>query len=381
MKITVFVGTRPEIIKMAPIIQEIYGRKNLEALFVHTGQHYDWNISTRFIPELELPMPDIFLNVHSGSHGEQTARTILRSERILKGKRPDVVFIEGDTNSALAVALSAAKLKITIGHVEAGCRSFDKNMPEEINRTIIAKLADLNFAPTTTAIDNLLREGVPKNSIFFTGHPIVDLVSEIKSKISSANVTQSLSLENKDYYLLTLHREENVDDKENLASILSAISKLSSGKTVVFPIHPRTSKMIKKFRFKGMLRSVKVIAPTGYVDMLNLVKNTCLVLTDSGGLQQEAALLKTPCITLRKTTEWVETVENGVNFLVGAEKDKIIETTHFVESNYNEITKKFDKLNKIFGTTGASKRIVDLTVEYVNNCLLVNEYENNLRRI
>jgi UDP-N-acetylglucosamine 2-epimerase len=364
MKIAVFVGTRPEIIKMAPVIREIFVRKEVESIFVHTGQHYDWDLSDRFLQELGLPDPSVFLNVRSGSHGEQTARIMIRSEKVLREKTPELVLVEGDTNSALGVALSSAKLRIKIGHIEAGCRSFDKTMPEEINRIVIGRLADLHFAATSTAVNNLLREGVPRNCVFLTGHPLVDLINEVRSKISSSDAIQKLGVENKEFYFLTLHREENVDHEKKLRSILSTITEMSKERTIVFSIHPRTSKMVKKFRFGRMLRNVIVTTPLGYIDTLNLVEKARLVLTDSGGLQQEAALLRTPCVTLRKTTEWVETVTQGLNILAGTGKNKILETVKFIESSYTEITENFIGTSNIFGSLGSSKRIVDLAIEH-----------------
>ncbi len=360
-KIAIIVGTRPEIIKMHPIIKEVKTRNNLELLLIHTGQHYDWNMSNLFIEELELPQPNVFLNVKSGSHGAQTARIIARSERVLGEERPDIVLVEGDTNSSLGAALAASKLKIPVGHVEAGCRSFDKNMPEEINRVLIADLAKLHFAPTETCVQNLIREGVPREQIHFTGHPIVDLLHQVQNKIGK-NILAKFGLKAKKYYFVTLHREENVDNKDILEGILRALLMLSQSKPVIFSVHPRTRKFIKKFRFKKYLKKLTITSPVGYFGSLSLIKYAKIVLTDSGGIQQEAALLETPCITLRISTEWIETVDSGVNFLARSE-NQIIATTRKLESEFNEIMSKSRLVKKVFGEPFVSSKIVDIIEE------------------
>lgn len=348
---------------MTPLVNEIIRRKYIEFLFVHTGQHYDWNMSNIFLKELELPAPDVFLNVRSASHGVQLGRITARSEKILKKERPNVVLVEGDTNSALGVALAASKLKLPIGHVEAGCRSFDKNMPEEINRILIADLASLHFAPTINCVQNLIREGISKEQIYLTGHPIVDLLDRIKSKINK-DLIAGFGLEVKKYYFVTIHREENVDDKSTLVGILSALSKLAHHSPVFFPIHPRTYKFINKFRFNRYLKNMIVTHPISYFEAISLIKHAKIILTDSGGIQQEAALLKIPCITLRANTEWVETVDHGVNFLARSEEE-IIATTRKLDSEYEEVMTRFRRkgIEKIFGEPYVSTRIADILEE------------------
>ena len=357
-KVAVIVGTRPEIIKMQPIINEIKTRNDLELLFIHIGQHYDWNMSKVFIEELELSEPDVFLNVKSGSHGAQTARIITRSERVLKKERPNIVLVEGDTNSALGAALAASKLKIPIGHVEAGCRSFDKNMPEEINRILIADLASLHFAPTETCVQNLIKEGISKEQIYLTGHPIIDFLHQVQNRINK-DVIAKFGLKVKGYYLVTLHREENVDSEGILEDMLKAFSMLAQSRPVIFPMHPRTLKSIKKFRFKKYLKNLMIISPVSYFEALSLIKYARTVLTDSGGIQQEAALLETPCITLRTSTEWVETVNHGVNILARS-KEEIIATTKKLESEFKEIASNFRLVKNVFGEPYVSTRIVDI---------------------
>jgi len=364
-KIAVVIGTRPEIIKMQPIIKELENRQpTVKQYLVHTGQHYDWNLSQVFIDELDLPKPDVFLNVKSGSHAVQTARTIVRCEEFFQKIKPNIVLVEGDTNSALGASLAAAKLRIPIGHIEAGCRSFDKNMPEEINRLLITDLATLHFAPTRTCFQNLVREGIGKEYIFLTGHPIVDVLDYMKNRLSR-KIIKKFNLKSRDYYFVTIHRAENVDERVILEDLLKALCRLADNNKVIFPIHPRTSKSINRFRLKKYLKNVIVVEPVKYSDSLGLIKHAKIVLTDSGGIQQEATLLHTPCITLRQMTEWVETVKFGVNFLARSYK-KILSMCSMIEDNYEQIMRKFKLINGVFGRPGVSKKIVDIIVKFIN---------------
>lgn len=362
IRIAVVVGTRPEIIKMQPIIKKIIEYRNdLELIFIHTGQHYDENMSDIFIKELKLPQPDFFLNVKSGSHGAQTARIIARSEIVLKKEMPNLVLVEGDTNSALGAALAASKLKIPIGHVEAGCRSFDKKMPEEINRILITDLTSLHFAPTETCVRNLIKEGISKEQIYLTGHPIVDLLHLVQNKINK-KVLAKFGLKPKQYYLATLHREENVENKSVLKEILNTFSILAQYRPVIFPIHPRTYKSIRRFALANHLKNLIITEPVSYFDSLSLIKYARIVLTDSGGIQQEAALLETPCITLRDKTEWVETVNYNVNFLARS-KDKIIKTVNEIEEGLKHIKDRFKLLRNIFGEYPVSDKIINIILK------------------
>lgn len=354
MKIAVCVGTRPEIIKMQPIIKEIQKSKH-ELVFIHTGQHYDFEMSDVFIKELQLPKPDFFLNVKSGSQGAQTARVIARCESILKTEKPDITLIEGDTNSALGAAIASSKLGLSIGHVEAGCRSFDKTMAEEINRTLISDVTDLHFSPTDTCVANLIREGIDHSQIFLTGHPIIDLIHNIRDRIPNNSFN---GLETKEYALVTLHRRENIDNKDKIRSILVALHHLSQKIPLIFPCHPHTARQITRFALKNYLRNVDVIQPVSYLQSLGLIKRARYVLTDSGGIQQEAAILGTPCITLREVTEWVETVNLGLNFLAGNRSERIIEAVNLLERNYNNVLRRFNLRQNLFGEVGVSKRIM-----------------------
>jgi UDP-N-acetylglucosamine 2-epimerase (non-hydrolysing) len=358
LKIAVFIGTRPEIIKMQPIVKEIEQRSHIELLYVHTGQHYDWNMSGGFIKELVLPEPKIFLNVKSSKPGAQIAKIIATGEKTLLKHRPDLVMVQGDTNSACGSALIASRMDIPVCHVEAGCRSFDKKMPEEKNRTLIADCASIHFAPTKSTRDNLLNEGISNNDIFVTGHPIVDVIEEFKDRINK-DFLATLNLKSKEYYLLTLHREENVTDQKNFTILLKAIQELSRNKIIVFPIHPRTRKQLTKFKLWKYLDKVITVDPFGYFETLSMIKHAQIVLTDSGGIQQETALLQTPCITLRKTTEWAETVDAGINFLA-TNSNKVKQAIDFIENDERELQHSFNAAKKIFGQPCVAKNMLDI---------------------
>jgi UDP-N-acetylglucosamine 2-epimerase (non-hydrolysing) len=355
MRIIAIVGTRPEIIKMQPIIKEIQNSEH-ELIFVHTGQHYDYRMSDIFVDELELPEPHYFLNVKPASQGAQTGEIIASCERILKNENPDILLVQGDTNSALGAAIAASKLGLSIGHVEAGCRSFDKLMPEEINRVLISDIANLHFAPTFNCKRNLLREGIV-SQIFLTGHPIVDLMGQIKDRILN-NDLKKLGADHKSYALVTFHRRENIANKQKINDILVALDHLAQIIPVIFPCHPHTELQIIEFAYKSYLKDLKVIQPVGYLDSLSLIKHAKFVLTDSGGIQQEAALLGTPCITLREVTEWVETVNVGVNFLTGHRSSRIIKTVQHIERDYENIVQRFNSVGNLFGKIGVSRRII-----------------------
>lgn len=357
MKLAVFVGTRPEIIKMQPVIKEIERRHEL--IFVETGQHYDFMMSGMFIKELRIDRPDYSLKVDTSSQGAQTANVITKSEAILRKEKPSLVLVEGDTNSALGVAIAAAKLDIPIGHVEAGCRSFDKTMPEEINRVLISDVTRLHFSPTQNCVRNLLNEGIASNEIFLTGHPIVDLMAEIENRLSADHL-KNLAVSENNYVLVTMHRRENIENKERITQILMALTRLARKIPVIFPCHPHTKLQITKFGLYGQLKNLRISEPVGYIDSLSLIKYARMVLTDSGGVQQEAALLRTPCVTLREVTEWIETVKHGLNFLSGHRTNNIIKKVSHIEQNYDEIMKSFKFSKFIFGNKGVSKRIVKI---------------------
>ena len=325
MKTTIVIGTRPEIIKMSPVIREC-DRLRLDYFILHTGQHYSYNLGKVFFEQLGLPSPKYNLGVGSGTHAEETGKILIGVEKVLLKEKPDVVLVEGDTNTVLAAALAASKLHIKVGHVEAGLRSYDRQMPEELNRTLTDHCSDYLFAPTEKAEAILLGEGIPEEKIFVTGNTIVDAVYQnLDIAKKKGNALDNLHLAPKEYFLLTLHRQENVDNQARFASILEGLDRVASEfhSPIIYPIHPRSRKMMTKFGLKS--RSLKLIEPIDFLGFLQLESNARLILTDSGGVQEEACILGVPCVTLRDNTERPETIEVGANILAGASPDKIAE--------------------------------------------------------
>lgn len=324
MRIAIVLGTRPEIIKMSPVIRECE-RRGLDYFVLHTGQHYSYEMDKVFFDELELPQPRYNLDVGSGSHAEQTGKIMTGVERVLIEEQPDVILVQGDTNTVIAGALAASKMHIKVGHVEAGLRSFDRNMPEEINRVVADHISDYLFAPTEIAKGNLLKEGLAADKISVTGNTIVDSVYQ-NFEISNrkVNVLKEFGLQPKEYFLATAHRAENVDNRERLSEIITGLELIGGEYSlpVIFPIHPRTRKMVDKFGFE--LDGVRAIDPIGFLEFLQLEANSRLVLTDSGGVQEETCILGVPCVTLRDNTERPETLEVGSNVLAGAKAGNIL---------------------------------------------------------
>lgn len=328
MKILTIIGARPQFIKAACFSRIC--KDKVEEIIIHTGQHYDKNMSDIFFEELNIPKPKYNLEVGSGNHGKQTGTMMIQIEKIVEEEKPDVILVYGDTNSTLAGALVGSKLLIPVYHIEAGLRSYNKNMPEEQNRILTDHISKILFCPSKTAIMNLEKEGISKN-IYNTGDIMYDAVlynsilAEKKSKI-----LQKLDLTPKKYILSTIHRAENTNSKKRLTEIIKALNE--SEEQIILPIHPRTIGYLKLYNLK-VNNNVKIIEPVGYLDMLCLEKNAKKILTDSGGIQKEAYFLEIPCITMRDETEWVETVEYGWNILVGADKNKIknaIKAKHLV---------------------------------------------------
>jgi UDP-N-acetylglucosamine 2-epimerase (non-hydrolysing) len=324
MTIAIILGTRPEIIKMAPVIRECQHR-GLNFCIIHTGQHYSYQMDRIFFEQLELPQPDHNLDVGSGNHGEQTGRILADLEKVLMAERPDVVLVQGDTNTVMAGALAASKLHIKVGHVEAGLRSYDRSMPEEINRVVADHVSDYCFAPTEISKANLLKEGIAEEKIHVTGNTIVDSVYQnLEIAMRKVNILADLDLEPKGYFLVTSHRQENVDNKERLGEIIRGLEmvKREFGLPVVFPVHPRTRKMVESFGFE--LDGIRAIEPLGFLEFLQLEVNARLALTDSGGVQEEACILGVPCVTLRDNTERPETLDVGANVLAGTSSERIM---------------------------------------------------------
>lgn len=325
MKVVTVMGARPQFIKAAPVSKALKEAGITEYL-IHTGQHYDYGMSQVFFEELNIPEPDVNLNVGSGNHGWQTAQMLIGIEEVLLAEKPDWVLVYGDTNSTLAGALAAVKLHIPLAHVEAGLRSFNREMPEEHNRVLTDHCADLLFCPTQTAVDNLAREGVTKN-VHLVGDTMYDAVlqfGEIARQRST--ILRDLGLQPKGYLLATVHRQSNTDNPENLRNILAAFAEIEE--PIIFPVHPRTRQKISELGFlnpESKIQNLKFIDPIGYLDMLMLEQSARIILTDSGGMQKEAYWMSVPCITLRDETEWVETVVAGWNVLVGADRERIME--------------------------------------------------------
>ena len=327
MRLILILGTRPEIIKMSPIIRECE-KRGIDYFTLHTGQHYSYEMDRIFFEELELPSPEFNLEVGSGSHAQQTGRIMAGVEEVLDEEKPDVVLVQGDTNTVLAGALAASKMHIKVGHVEAGLRSFDRRMPEEINRVVADHISDYLFAPTKTASENLLAEGIPEEKISVTGNTIVDSVYQnLEISKRKVNPLEDLGLEEKGYFLATAHRAENVDDRARLKEILEGFSLISEefSLPVIFPVHPRTRKRIEEFNFD--LDGVRAIDPVGFLEFLQLEAGARLALTDSGGVQEETCILGVPCVTLRDNTERQETIEVGSNILAGVDALAILDKT------------------------------------------------------
>lgn len=352
MKTCFIIGTRPEIIKMSSLVREFINKK-YNFFILHTNQHYSENLDKIFFEELELPIPKYNLNIGSGNHGHQTGLMLMRIEDVLIEERPDLIIVEGDTNTVLAGALAASKLHIKIAHVESGLRSYYREMPEENNRVLVDHVSDYLLTPTDNSKETLIKEGIEKKRICVTGNTIVDAVYQNTKLAEKSKILLKLKLLKNEYILLTLHREENVDNKNKLEDILKAMEIIFENYSlpIIFPIHPRTKKMIFKFKLtfpKGMT----VIEPLGYLDFLNLQKNSKAIFTDSGGVQEEACILKVPCITLRENTERPETLKVGSNILVGTEVGKIIDA-------FNFMIKKESNWSNPFGDGKAYKKIIN----------------------
>jgi len=349
MKIISIIGARPQFIKCAPLSRSI--RREHEEILVHTGQHYDPEMSDIFFKELNIPQPDYNLGMGSSSHGEQTGKMLIEIEKVLHKEKPDIVLVYGDTNSTLAGALAASKLHIKVAHIEAGLRSFDRSMPEEINRVVTDHISDLLFCPTDTAVINLRKEGII-SGVHNVGDVMLDAL-KYNQKIAEekSTILEDLDLISKEYLVATVHRPSNTDSLDNISSIVKAFC--NSDLPIVFPVHPRTKKYLKQYGLWEKLHgNVKIVPPLGYLEMLQLIVNARKILTDSGGLQKEAYMLGVPCITMRENTEWIETIEDGWNVLVGANYEKIMDSIEYFEGA------KY--IGEIFGNGDATGRICDI---------------------
>ncbi len=318
MKIATIVGARPQFIKAAAVSRVLRKNAGIREVLIHTGQHYDANMSRIFFDELHIPEPDYNLEVGSGSHGRQTGLMLERIEKVLLAEKPDWVLTYGDTNSTVAGSLTSAKLHIPTAHVEAGLRSFNRRMPEEINRIATDHISDLLFAPTQNAMHLLAKEGLAERARF-SGDVMFDSILHYKQLVNESHRPEALG-DLQDFYLATVHRPENTDNPQRLKRIFSAFARLP--KPVIVPLHPRTQKLLSQVPIGA---NVKILQPVSYLQMLYLLKHCAMVLTDSGGLQKEAYFMQKACVTLRDETEWVETLENGWNVIVGANEEKIVQ--------------------------------------------------------
>jgi UDP-N-acetylglucosamine 2-epimerase len=352
MKIVTIVGARPQFIKSAPVSKALRELGHIE-IFVHTGQHYDDGMSAVFFRELEIPAPNVNLGVGSGSHGQQTGQMLIRIENVLLSEKPDMVLVYGDTNSTLAGALAAVKLHVPVAHVEAGLRSFNREMPEEHNRVISDHLSNLLFCPTQTAVKNLENEGITQG-VNLVGDVMYDsILFNIQLAEKRFHILENLKLKPKNYALATVHRPENTDNHERLKSIFYAFEQISQdGLPVIIPLHPRTRQFLKNSKFGSQNSKLCFIDPVSYLDMLVLEKNAQVILTDSGGVQKEAYWFEIPCVTLRDETEWLETVESGWNVLAGSNYDRII--------NAVEKAHHGQQVRDAYGNGRASERIATL---------------------
>jgi UDP-N-acetylglucosamine 2-epimerase (non-hydrolysing) len=350
IKIFIIVGARPNFIKVAPLFDELKKNKNLKPILIHTGQHYDFNMSKVFFHGLNIPHPDYNLKIGSGLHGEQTGKIMIKLEKICLKENPKLVIVVGDVNSTLASALVSAKLHIPVAHIEAGPRQFDKMMPEEINRILTDHISDFLFCPTQISVKNLKKEGITKG-VYNSGDIMYDaFLKNIKIARKRREVLRKNKLKSKSYLLLTMHRPFNVDNKKVLKRILESIAMASRGRKVIFLVHPRIKRNIKYLKNNNKYKNFLFLKPVDYLNMLVLEENAKKIITDSGGVQKEAYFLKVPCITLMNGTGWPETVKSGWNILVGNERKKIINAVNF--------SKNMKTQQRYFGNGRAAYKIV-----------------------
>jgi UDP-N-acetylglucosamine 2-epimerase (non-hydrolysing) len=326
-RVIVVAGARPNFVKVAPIIRALKATGSFSCHFVHTGQHYTRTMSQAFIDELGLPRPDINLNVGSSSHAKQTAAIMERFETTVREVDPRLVIVVGDVNSTLACALTAKKLGVDVAHVEAGLRSFDRTMPEEINRVVTDAISDYLFVSEESGVANLVHEGIDASRVFHVGNVMIDTLVAQRPKAQASPILDDMSLQKRGYALLTLHRPGNVDDTDTLAAVCELIDEVASLIPVVFPCHPRTRERLKVAGLMPSGRGTTLIEPVGYIDFLRLMMSAALVLTDSGGIQEETAFLGVPCLTLRENTERPATLACGTNTVVGLDREKVIAGT------------------------------------------------------
>jgi UDP-N-acetylglucosamine 2-epimerase (non-hydrolysing) len=355
MKIAIAAGTRPEFIQVEPVIREL-AKRSIDYLFIHSGQHYDYDMDRIFFDEMQMPDPTHYLATGSKLPGEQVGEMIIKSEKIFHAEKPDILLVTGDTNTALAVSLAANKSKVPIGHFEAGMRSFDKTMPEEINRIITDNISEYLFSPTQRGVDNLYACGI-QDRVFLTGDVMLDSIRHYAHLIETPPKTLGeLGLTGERYLLLTLHREANTDDRKRLENIIGAVA--SADLPVVFPVHPRTKQRISSFGIH-LPDQIHTLPPASYFEFLRLIRHSEKLLTDSGGAQKQAFFLSRPCVTLRPNTEWVETVEDGWNVLANDDRTKITGAIDgFVPGGSPNLA--------LFGNGKATEKMIDIVVDRID---------------
>jgi UDP-N-acetylglucosamine 2-epimerase (non-hydrolysing) len=353
MKILLAAGARPNFMKIAPLMWEIAKRGSIKSCLVHTGQHYDQRMSQIFFEELGIPQPDVDLGVGSGSHAFQTAEVIRKFEPVVLEHKPDAVVVVGDVNSTLACSITAVKLGVPVAHVEAGLRSFDRTMPEEINRILTDNISRWLFVSERSGIENLRREGVSDERIFFVGNVMIDTLLACRKRAEDSRVLQSLNLEDGNYGVITLHRPSNVDDPAAMAKLLDALEDIQREMVLVFPVHPRSRKSLNG-RTGASMPNLRLIEPLGYLDFLKLMSHSRVVFTDSGGIQEETTVMGIPCLTLRPNTERPATVAEGTNLLVGTDRNAIVRAFHetVARPKAGRVPERWDGL--------AAQRVIDI---------------------
>lgn len=358
-KVIHIVGARPNFIKAAPLIKQMNNR-NFHTNLLHTGQHFDQNMSQYFFDELKIPKPDYNLGASGGSHAEQIAEIMIGCEKVFIEVKPDLVIVYGDVNSCVAAALVAKKMHLRVAHIEAGLRSFDRDMPEEINRIITDSISDFHFTTCKDALVNLENEGVNMDNCYFAGNTMIDSLVEFNNKFDNSSVLQKVNLIENKYALITLHRPSNVDDKNELLKLMDALVETSELVKCIFVMHPRTKRNLCKFGSYEKYRkldSLKIIEPLGYIDFMCLQKNAKLIITDSGGVQEESSFFNIPCLTIRENTERPITIRNGTNTLVGSNYENIYEYVRNINYNVNSDIELWDGKS--------SERIVNIIAEVI----------------
>lgn len=364
MKIINVASARPNFMKVAPLLEEYKKYDEIEAQLLHTGQHYDYEMSKIFFDELGIPKPDFHLGVGSGTHAEQTAKVMTEFEKVLEQEQPDWIVVVGDVNPTMACTIVANKMGIKVAHVEAGLRSYDREMPEEINRVLTDSIADLLLTPSIDGNMNLIKEGISEERIKFVGNIMIDTLYKMRERSDESTILSDLGINEKEYVLITLHRPSNVDQKDTLENFFRVLEETAVVQPVIWPVHPRSKNRAKEFGLWEKMKAIEdlhLLEPVGYLDNVNLMNNAKLVLTDSGGIQEETTALGVPCLTARENTERPITITNGTNTLVGTDPDNIL---NYVKKHLQNVNpRNCNKSKPLYWDGNAAKRIVDSIVQ------------------